>query len=81
MAVATEKGIDFDEVRYLKTPPDEATLRDIAAKLEDPVENLVRKDLTQLRRDRLLATFLILGPVLELVLVAWATSAATSACG
>lgn len=37
-------NVDFDDVRYLKTPPDEATLRDIIAKLEDPVENLVRKD-------------------------------------
>ena len=44
MAVATEMNVEFDEVRYLKTPPDEATLRDIIAKLEDPVENLVRKD-------------------------------------
>ena len=44
MAVATEMDVDFDEVRYLKAPPDEATLRDLVAKLEDPVENLVRKD-------------------------------------
>lgn len=44
MAVATDNGIDVDEVRYLKNPPDEATLRAIIAKLEDPVENLVRKD-------------------------------------
>ena len=44
MAVATEMNVDFDEVRYLKNPPDEATLRSIIAKLEDPVENLVRKD-------------------------------------
>ena len=44
MAVATEMNVEFDEVRYLKTPPDEATLRDLVAKLEDPVENLVRKD-------------------------------------
>ena len=36
--------VEFEEVRYLKTPPDEATLRDIIAKLEDPVEGLVRKD-------------------------------------
>ena len=28
MAVATEMNVEFDEVRYLKTPPDEATLRD-----------------------------------------------------
>ena len=44
MAVATEMGVEFDEVRYLKEPPDGATLRAIIAKLEDPVENLVRKD-------------------------------------
>ncbi|NQY57837.1 MAG: arsenate reductase [Ilumatobacteraceae bacterium] len=37
-------GIDVDEVRYLKEPPDEATLRAIIDGLEDPVENLVRKD-------------------------------------
>ena len=44
MAVATEKGVEFEEVRYTKNPPDEATLRELIAKLEDPVENLVRKD-------------------------------------
>ncbi len=44
MAVAAEMGVVFDEVRYLKTPPDEESLRAIVAKLEDPVENLVRKD-------------------------------------
>ncbi len=44
MAVATDTGIDFDEVRYMKNPPDEATLRGIISMLEDPVENLVRKD-------------------------------------
>ena len=44
MAVAAEMGVEFDEVRYLKEPPDAATLRAIIAKLEDPVENLVRKD-------------------------------------
>ena len=44
MAVATEMGVDFEEVRYTKNPPDEAALRDLISKLEDPVENLVRKD-------------------------------------
>ncbi len=44
MAVATEMGVEFDEIRYTKNPPDEAALRDLIAKLEDPVENLVRKD-------------------------------------
>jgi arsenate reductase len=31
-------------VQYLKQPPDRATLESIVAKLEDPVEDLVRKD-------------------------------------
>lgn len=31
-------------VLYIKTPPDAATLRKIVAGLEDPVEDLVRKD-------------------------------------
>lgn len=44
MAVATELGVDFDEVRYLKDPPDEATLRHFVEHLVDPVEDLVRKD-------------------------------------
>ena len=44
MAVATEMGVELEEVRYTKNPPDEATLRELIAKLEDPVENLVRKD-------------------------------------
>ena len=44
MAVATDMGVEFEEIRYTKNPPDEAALRDMIAKLEDPVENLVRKD-------------------------------------
>lgn len=44
MAVATEMDVDFDTVLYMKEKPDEQTLREIIAKLEDPVENLVRKD-------------------------------------
>jgi arsenate reductase len=44
VAVATEMGLEFDTVLYMSEKPDEATLRDIIAKLEDPVENLVRKD-------------------------------------
>ena len=36
--------MDADIVLYLKTPPDEATLRSIIAKLEDPVTDLVRRD-------------------------------------
>ncbi|MBS1253730.1 MAG: putative multidrug ABC transporter permease YbhR [Anaerolineales bacterium] len=37
--------------------------------------NLVLKELTQLMRDRLLAPFIILGPTLELIMVAYSTSA------
>ncbi|GJM38450.1 MAG: hypothetical protein DHS20C19_18170 [Acidimicrobiales bacterium] len=44
MAVATEMGVDFEEVRYMKDFPDEKTLRAIIKRLEDPVERLVRKD-------------------------------------
>ena len=44
MAVAEELGIDHEVVLYMKTPPDEAALRGIVAGLEDPVEDLVRKD-------------------------------------
>ncbi len=39
------------------------------------IANLVRKDLIQLRRDRVLAPFVIFGPVMELVMVAYSTSA------
>lgn len=44
MAVATEMGVDFEEIRYMKEFPDEKTLRALIKKLEDPVERLVRKD-------------------------------------
>ena len=44
MSIADELGVDYDTVLYLKTPPDEATLRAIIAKLEDPVPDLVRRD-------------------------------------
>lgn len=44
MAVAKELGIDAEIVQYLKTPPDKATLEKIIGMLEDPVEDLVRKD-------------------------------------
>lgn len=44
MSIAKELGVDADIVLYLKTPPDEATLRGIIAKLEDPVTDLVRRD-------------------------------------
>lgn len=44
MRIAEELGANADVVLYLKTPPDEATLRGIIAKLEDPVTDLVRRD-------------------------------------
>ena len=44
MAVAEELGVEHDTVLYLKAPPDEATLRGVIAKLEDPVTDLVRRD-------------------------------------
>ena len=44
MRVAEELGVEADIVLYLKTPPDAETLRAIAAKLEDPVTDLVRRD-------------------------------------
>ena len=44
MAVAKGLGIEPEIVQYLKTPPDKATLEKIIGMLEDPVEDLVRKD-------------------------------------
>lgn len=44
MSIAEELGVDFDTVLYIKAPPDEATLRAIIAKLDDPVTDLVRRD-------------------------------------
>lgn len=39
-------GVGADIVQYLKTPLDEAALRDLLAKLEDPATDLVRRDAT-----------------------------------
>lgn len=44
MSIADELGVEYDTVLYLKNPPDEATLRSIIGKLEDPVTDLVRRD-------------------------------------
>jgi arsenate reductase len=44
LAVAEDLGVEFDTVLYMKEPPDRATLEKIVAGLEDPVEDLVRKD-------------------------------------
>ncbi len=44
MAVAADTGADVDVVLYMSDRPDADTLRGIVERLEDPVENLVRKD-------------------------------------
>lgn len=44
MAVAEDLGIDHEVILYIKTPPDKATLTKIVEILEDPAEDLVRKD-------------------------------------
>ena len=44
MAVAEELGVEHDVILYIKTPPGREELEDIVAALEDPVEDLVRKD-------------------------------------
>lgn len=44
MAVAEELNVDHAVVLYMKEPPDRKALEKIVAGLEDPVEDLVRKD-------------------------------------
>jgi arsenate reductase len=44
LAVAEEQNADVEVVLYMKNPPDQATLEHIVSVLEDPVEDLVRKD-------------------------------------
>ena len=44
LAVAEELGVDHEVVLYIKTPPDRKALESIIHGLEDPVDDLVRKD-------------------------------------
>lgn len=44
MAVAEEAGVEAEVVLYMKTPPDREALEYLVSILEDPVEDLVRKD-------------------------------------
>lgn len=44
MAVAEELGIEHETVLYMKQPPDREQLEKIVNGLQDPVEDLVRKD-------------------------------------
>jgi arsenate reductase (glutaredoxin) len=42
--IAEDLGVEVEIVNYIQDPPDEATLRDIIAKLEDEPTALVRRD-------------------------------------
>ena len=44
MAVAEEKGLNSEVVLYTKQRPDRAALERLVGMLQDPVEDLVRKD-------------------------------------
>jgi len=44
LAVAEEQHVDIDVVEYMKQNPTHDELAAIAAKLEDPVADMVRKD-------------------------------------
>ena len=44
MELLRQRGVEFDVIEYLKTPPAREALEKILAMLEGPVENLVRKD-------------------------------------
>ena len=44
MAVAEELGVEHEVILYIKTPPGREDLEQIVKALEDPVEDLVRKD-------------------------------------
>jgi len=42
--ILRERGVEFDVVEYLKTPPDRVTLERILDHIPDPPADLVRKD-------------------------------------
>lgn len=44
MAVAEEQGLSYETVLYMKQRPNRTVLRTLVSILEDPVEDLVRKD-------------------------------------
>jgi arsenate reductase len=44
LALLTERGVEFDLIEYLKTPPSRETLENIIAILDGPVTDMVRKD-------------------------------------
>ena len=44
LALLTERGVSFETIEYLKTPPTRDALEGIIAILEGPVADMVRKD-------------------------------------
>ena len=44
MAVAEENGVAYETVLYMKQKPGRDALEQLVAALDEPVENLVRKD-------------------------------------
>ena len=44
VSLLTERGVGFDTIEYLKTPPTRETLERIIAMLQGPATDLVRKD-------------------------------------
>ena len=44
MELLRERGVEFDTIEYLKTPPTRETLEKILTMLEGPPADLVRKD-------------------------------------
>jgi arsenate reductase len=44
LAVAEDNGLTYETVLYMKQRPDRAALEQLVSMLEDPVEDLVRKD-------------------------------------
>jgi arsenate reductase (glutaredoxin) len=44
LALLTERGVAFDTIEYLKTPPTREALEGIIAILDGPVADMVRKD-------------------------------------
>lgn len=44
MAVAEELGVEHEVILYIKTPPGREELEFLVKAIEDPVEDLVRKD-------------------------------------
>ena len=44
LALLTERGVAFETIEYLKTPPTRDALEGVIAILEGPVADMVRKD-------------------------------------